>query len=70
MTCLPHLLVTPMAHRWITVAVRSNYEERHPNPALVVGSWQGDVAVVDSQTGAVRWRRQTDQRLRRWRLYR
>jgi outer membrane protein assembly factor BamB len=34
-----------------------------PKPALVVGSWQGDVGVVSAETGAVHWRRQTGREL-------
>jgi hypothetical protein len=38
---------------------RADPAEQHQNPALVVGSWQGDVAVVDCATEALCWRRQT-----------
>ncbi|MGO8950482.1 MAG: PQQ-binding-like beta-propeller repeat protein [Ktedonobacterales bacterium] len=33
--------------------------EHRSRPTLVVGSWQGDVAVVRAQTGAVPWRQRT-----------
>lgn len=37
--------------------------DRHRIPALVVGSWQGDVAVVQAQTGARLWHQQTSRKL-------
>ncbi len=37
--------------------------ERHESGTLVVGSWQGGVAVVQAQTGAYLWRQQTGRRL-------
>ena len=37
--------------------------ERHQDPALVVGSFQGDVAVVQAQTGARLWHEHTGRKL-------
>ncbi len=34
-----------------------------PKPALVVGSWEGEVAVVRAETGVVTWRRRTGREL-------
>lgn len=42
---------------------QSDSSELRPKPALVVGSWQGDVGVVRAETGAVQWRRQTGREL-------
>ena len=42
---------------------QSDSSELRPKPALVVGSWQGDVGVARVETGAVQWRRQTGREL-------
>jgi hypothetical protein len=41
----------------------TNPSDRHRIPALVVGSWQGDVGVVQAQTGARLWHQQTGRKL-------
>jgi outer membrane protein assembly factor BamB len=37
--------------------------QRHRGPALVVGNWQGDVAVVQAQTGTRLWHQHTGRKL-------